>query len=182
MPRNLTPNGLIKAGLVIGRKKGSIAFKLWAPTAKKVELLLYQSTDLDAPIWKTIPMMRGKQESSYHPENTHGVWILDFLGNLSGMAYQYRVHFEHQNQVTRDPYSIATTADGMRSAILSQEQIVSLIGALKRRRCDSPGAWTILVNSDLWDAPSGFDQVTDIRCRRVFAWDLSGGLPRRNCQ
>ena len=25
MPRNLTPNGLIKAGLVIGRKKGSIA-------------------------------------------------------------------------------------------------------------------------------------------------------------
>ena len=37
-------------------------------------------------IWKTIPMMRGKQESSYHPENTQGVWILDFLGNLSGMA------------------------------------------------------------------------------------------------
>ena len=36
------------------------------------------------------------------------------------MAYQYRVHFEHHTQVTRDPYSIATTADGMRSAILSR--------------------------------------------------------------
>ncbi len=42
----------------------------------------------------------------------HGVWILD-LEILSGMAYQYRVHFEHHTQVTRDPYSIATTADGM---------------------------------------------------------------------
>lgn len=99
---------------------GEFCFKLWAPTAKKVELLLYQSTEVDAPIWKAIPMTRGKQESSYHPENTQGVWILDFLGTLSGMAYQYRVHFEHQTQVTRDPYSIATTADGMRSAILSR--------------------------------------------------------------
>ena len=38
-------------------EEGEYCFKLWAPTAKKVELLLYQSTELDAPIWKTIPMM-----------------------------------------------------------------------------------------------------------------------------
>ncbi len=53
-------------------------FKLWAPTAKKVELLLYQSTDLDAAYLEEHADTRGKQESSYHPENTHGVWILDF--------------------------------------------------------------------------------------------------------
>ena len=31
-------------------EEGEYCFKLWAPTAKKVELLLYQSTELDAPI------------------------------------------------------------------------------------------------------------------------------------
>ena len=50
--KSLMPNGLIKDGSVIGRKKEEHCFKLWAPTAKKVELLLYQSTELDAPIWK----------------------------------------------------------------------------------------------------------------------------------
>ncbi|WP_049489250.1 type I pullulanase [Streptococcus parasanguinis] len=119
-PREFDAKWAYQGWLGHREEEGEHCFKLWAPTAKKVELLLYQSTELDAPIWKSMPMTRGKQESSYHPANTHGVWILDFLGNLSGMAYQYRVHFEHHTQVTRDPYSIATTADGMRTAILSR--------------------------------------------------------------
>ena len=91
-----------------------------------------------------MPMTRGKQESSYHPENTHGVWIFRFLGNLSGMAYQYRVHFEHHTQVTRDPYSIATTADGMRSAILSRADRQFDWGT-KKAQMRLLGAWIILV-------------------------------------
>ena len=77
-------------------------------------------------------------------KNTHGVWILDFLGNLSGMAYQYRVNFEHHTQVTSDPYSIATTADGMRTAILSRADRQFDWGP-KKEPMRLLGAWTILV-------------------------------------
>ena len=65
------------------------------------------------------------------------------------MAYQYRVNFEHHTQVTSDPYSIATTADGMRTAILSRADRQFDWGPQKRSRCDSLALGQSLSSSDL---------------------------------
>ncbi len=88
-PREFDAKWAYQGWLGHREEEGEHCFKLWAPTAKKDHAL---SINRAMPIWKTpFLMTRGKQESSYHPENTHGVWIFRFL-EIYGVAYQYRVH------------------------------------------------------------------------------------------
>ncbi|MBP2623022.1 type I pullulanase [Streptococcus oricebi] len=95
------------------------SFKLWAPTASKVELLLYKDSSKNAPIWKVYPLERGQIFSYYHKNNTIGVWSKTVQEDLKGRAYQYRLTFDYEEVISRDPYSDAATADGKRSVILS---------------------------------------------------------------
>jgi len=97
-------------------------FALWAPTATEVQVVVYESATNDAPVWKTFDMERGNSYSYNHKDNTIGVWSLDVEEDLTGKAYQYQVQFPHHQTVTRDPYTIATSPDGKRSAILSHEE------------------------------------------------------------
>ena len=97
-------------------------FALWAPTATEVQVVVYESAANDAPVWKTFEMERGNSYSYNHKDNTIGVWSLDVEEDLTGKAYQYQVQFPHHQTVTRDPYTIATSPDGKRSAILSHEE------------------------------------------------------------
>ena len=98
------------------------SFKLWAPTATSVQVLIYESASNDAPIWKTVELERGNSYSYSHKYNTIGVWEIALSENLAGRAYQYQIDFPHHQSVTRDPYTIATSPDGKRSAILSQSE------------------------------------------------------------
>jgi len=97
-------------------------FVLWAPTATEVQVVVYESAANDAPVWKTFDMERGNSYSYNHKDNTIGVWSLDVEEDLTGKAYQYQVQFPHHQTLTRDPYTIATSPDGKRSAILSHEE------------------------------------------------------------
>ena len=97
-------------------------FALWAPTATEVQVVVYESATNDAPVWKTFDMERGNSYSYNHKDNTIGVWSLDVEEDLTGKAYQYQVQFPHHQTVTRDPYTIATSPDGKRSAILSHAE------------------------------------------------------------
>ncbi|VMQ59800.1 pullulanase [Streptococcus pneumoniae] len=94
-------------------------FSLWSPTATKVQVVVYESAANDAPVWKTFEMKRGNSYSYNHKDNTIGVWSLDVEEDLVGKTYQYQVQFPHHQTLTRDPYTIATSPDGKRSAILS---------------------------------------------------------------
>ncbi|WP_088848146.1 type I pullulanase, partial [Streptococcus pneumoniae] len=94
-------------------------FSLWSPTATEVQVVVYESAANDAPVWKTFEMKRGNSYSYNHKDNTIGVWSLDVEEDLVGKAYQYQVQFPHHQTLTRDPYTIATSPDGKRSAILS---------------------------------------------------------------
>ena len=96
------------------------SFKLWAPTAAAVQVVVYESTSNDAPVWKTFSMERGNSYSYSHKYNTIGVWSLDLAENLAGKAYHYQIDFPHHQTLTRDPYTIATSPDGKRSVILSK--------------------------------------------------------------
>ncbi|MDK6926090.1 type I pullulanase, partial [Streptococcus agalactiae] len=49
-------------------------FKLWAPTAKKVQLVVYKNSTNKAKIWKVYDLQRGKHFSKDHAKNTIGVW------------------------------------------------------------------------------------------------------------
>lgn len=98
------------------------SFKLWSPTATSVHVVVYESASNDAPILKTYEMERGNSYSYSHKYNTIGVWSLTVPENLAGRAYQYQINFPHHQSLTRDPYTIATSPDGKRSAILSEKE------------------------------------------------------------
>ena len=98
------------------------SFKLWSPTATTVQVVVYESASNDAPILKSYEMQRGNSYSYSHKDNTIGVWNLTVPESLAGRAYQYQIDFPHHQSLTRDPYTIATSPDGKRSAILSEKE------------------------------------------------------------
>ena len=98
------------------------SFKLWSPTATTVQVVVYESASNDATILKTYEMQRGNSYSYSHKDNTIGVWNLTVPESLAGRAYQYQIDFPHHQSLTRDPYTIATSPDGKRSAILSEKE------------------------------------------------------------
>ena len=108
----------------LGAKYDELAteFRLWAPTAKKVELLFYEKATDDSPIKETFTMKRGNSVYlSHHEENTHGVWFAKIEGDCNKQAYAYRIYFRNRTVTeSRDPYSIAATTSGKRSVVLSE--------------------------------------------------------------
>ena len=98
------------------------SFKLWSPTAATVQVVVYESASNDAAILNTYEMQRGNSYSYSHKDNTIGVWNLTVPESLAGRAYQYQINFPHHQSLTRDPYTIATSPDGKRSAILSEKE------------------------------------------------------------
>ena len=98
------------------------SFSLWAPTATSVQVVVYESASNDAPILKTYEMERGNSYSYSHKYNTIGVWSLTVPESLAGRAYHYQIDFPHHQSLTRDPYTIATSPDGKRSAIVSEQE------------------------------------------------------------
>ena len=98
-------------------------FRLWAPTAHKVSLMIYENASNDGALIQEIPLKRGSHFSPNHEENTVGLWSLDLNEEVLGRAYTYRVTFEHEEFVTADPYAKAMTADGNRAVLLDLSQL-----------------------------------------------------------
>ncbi|MBN8503906.1 MAG: DUF3372 domain-containing protein [Burkholderiales bacterium] len=98
-------------GVSVG--SASTRFKLWAPTAQKVLVFTYPNASGDA---ETV------LDASF--DAATGVWTASSSSDLSGKAYRYAVEVvvrgvgRVRNLVT-DPYSVALTADGKRSGVLS---------------------------------------------------------------
>ena len=96
---------------------GSPSFKVWAPTATGVELVVYKSAgSADAAEYYTSPMTR----------STKGVWSVS-LDNLDtnnaaykqGLAYTYRLTFaDGMVNNSADPYATAAVVNGGRSVVL----------------------------------------------------------------
>ena len=84
-------------------------------------MVVYETSDNQAAVYKEFPMEKGEIYSHDHAKNTIGVWSVEVPEDLAGKAYQYHVHFENQHFLTRDPYTIATSPDGKRSAIVAEQ-------------------------------------------------------------
>ncbi|MCK4260761.1 MAG: type I pullulanase [Halanaerobiales bacterium] len=82
-------------------------FRVWAPTASRVELIIYDNDDdLEG---KVIQMK----------EDVKGTWMIEVCEDLKGKFYTYRVYvFGEVNEVV-DPYVKSINVDGSKGAIVN---------------------------------------------------------------
>lgn len=95
--------------------KGGTSFKLWAPTAQRVSVCLFDSGSSKP---KSITAMRADTKT--------GIWSASLRGNLSGGYYKYVVDVVAPRtglvrNVVTDPYSVSLTTDSARSYIADLE-------------------------------------------------------------
>lgn len=95
--------------------KEKTTIKLWSPIATKVTLRLYKNLDNSSQPDKTIDLTCGDK----------GVWSTTLTDHdYKGWAYDYRLEFADGHVTTTDdPYSTATTINGVRSVIEDVDNI-----------------------------------------------------------
>lgn len=96
-------------------------FKVWAPTALAVSLVLYE-TQGNQSVSKADSVEREDGRILYMQRQNDGVWQIKLSGDLKGKFYMYRAVFA-DGKVTEavDPYATAVTANGLRTAIIDLE-------------------------------------------------------------
>ena len=82
-------------------------FRLWAPTAREVTLLLYRDGLGGEPL----------TSQQLHPEK-NGTWIARRMGNLKGLYYTYLVNVDGQVKEACDPYAKAVGVNGQRAMVI----------------------------------------------------------------
>lgn len=89
--------------------KDATTFKVWAPTAQKVELALYQSGTVENEdlISQSVMTLGDK-----------GVWELTVEGNLNGTYYTYVVEHDGETKEVCDPYARTTGVNGYRAMVI----------------------------------------------------------------
>ena len=83
-------------------------FHLWAPTAEKVVLYLYDDGAKGAPL----------DVFQMEPQ-ANGLWVYATSRNLDGFYYDYDVTVDGVRRRTADPYAKACGLNGKRSMVLN---------------------------------------------------------------
>ncbi len=108
-------------GLTYSSNKGN--FKLWAPTAKKVSVALYQQQGQFNEFGRVTDHTGGQETEMTRASN--GVWSVEINENLAGKFYMYRVEFADGTvNYAVDPYAKAVSANGQRTAIVDLRNTV----------------------------------------------------------
>ncbi|MFM8844238.1 MAG: type I pullulanase, partial [Actinomycetota bacterium] len=85
----------------------STTFRLWAPTATKVELLTFSSATSDV-----------KNRYSMKSD-IQGTWVYTLDGNHDGLIYTYNVEVYGASNEAVDPYVKSATANGKRGVVVN---------------------------------------------------------------
>ncbi|MFW0895251.1 type I pullulanase [Gardnerella sp. Marseille-Q9179] len=112
-------------------KDDSTTFKLWAPTATKVELVTYSGTDENSAEAKTQDMKL---------ESNNSVWSITTSDAKAGTAYTYKVHFaDGAVNNSPDPYAKAAVRNGMRSVVFggNMAKPVDRMASFEKRPTDA---------------------------------------------
>lgn len=95
-------------------------FRLWAPTARSAELLLWETGDPSAggeP--KVLPAVRGRgAEADGAGYTDAGTWSVRVPGDLHGTYYTWRLRIHGILRETADPYARAAGVNGRRSMVV----------------------------------------------------------------
>ncbi|HOI50427.1 MAG TPA: hypothetical protein PK167_14035, partial [Prolixibacteraceae bacterium] len=81
-------------------------FKIWAPTARQVELRLYENGKEGKPL-RVVPLQFLSE----------GVWSVEIAGNLEGLFYTFRVNDGDWLSEVPDPQARAVGVNGHRGMI-----------------------------------------------------------------
>ncbi|MCM3785656.1 type I pullulanase [Neobacillus mesonae] len=96
-------------------------FKIWAPTASEVKVVLYDH----AGEYDQDGLVNNHEGGSAHPMDRmrDGVWSLTLPGDLEGRFYMYKVAFSTGKvHYAVDPYAKAVAAGGARTAIIDMSK------------------------------------------------------------
>ena len=91
--------------------KSETVFRLWAPTARAVEVVLFADGE-NAPQQQTYVMQK-RTEKGFA-----GVWEVCVKGDLHGVYYQFKVRAHGVTAISSDPYAKAAGVNGMRSMVV----------------------------------------------------------------
>lgn len=86
--------------------KSKTSFRLWAPTASKVELLTYPSADST------------KATRTAMTRDVNGTWLTSLTGDRDGLVYTYAVEVNGSVNEVVDPYARAATINGRRGVVI----------------------------------------------------------------
>ncbi|PAD31085.1 type I pullulanase [Paenibacillus sp. 7523-1] len=99
-------------------------FKVWAPDAVQMHVLLYPATTAELPGGQG-----GTGEQSAEPKEflmerqQQGIWLLKLDGEWNGYRYMYRATFKGGRQETAvDPYARAVTMNGEMGVVIRLEE------------------------------------------------------------
>jgi pullulanase len=96
-------------------------FKVWAPTATKVSVALYDDAGAYNENGEVTDHTGGREIEMTRDES--GVWSLTVNENLEGKYYMYKVEFADGTvNYAVDPYARAVSANGQRTAIVDLEK------------------------------------------------------------
>ncbi len=126
-------------------------FRLWAPTAERVELRLYAQGN-DSPAEKMIPMFPKPQ----------GLWEYETPKNLNGAYYDYAVTVEGKTYETPDPYAVACGVNGIRGMVLDLSRT-------------DPENWEADCPPQMQP-----EQIIYELHIKDFSWDAFGGFPEKD--
>ena len=85
-------------------------FKVWAPTADKVEVKIHTEGEVGkGSVIQTIPMIKGDK----------GVWSAEAMGNYNDLYYTYAVTINGETTEACDPYARTTGVNGDRAMVLN---------------------------------------------------------------
>ncbi|WDQ32504.1 type I pullulanase [Paenibacillus marchantiae] len=92
-------------------------FKLWAPTAQQVSILIFDDEGHYDASGKVTEHDDGQQRSM--TRDPDGIWSLQLEGDWAGHYYMYHItHDDQHSAVAPDPYARAVSANGQRTAII----------------------------------------------------------------
>lgn len=88
--------------------KAATTLRVWAPTAKAVDVVIYEESNSPYSSGKLIPMRY----------DVKGTWVAKLKGNQDGTIFNYRVQVNGSVNEAVDPYVRATTVNGLRGVIV----------------------------------------------------------------
>jgi len=97
--------------------RASSTFKLWAPTARQVSIVVFEDEgSYNASGWVT---EHDGGQASDMTRDEDGIWSVKLAGDWAGYYYMYRItHEDQRTEVAVDPYARAVSANGQRTAII----------------------------------------------------------------
>jgi pullulanase len=96
--------------LGITYSKTETTFRIWAPLATRVVLIIYKHGDVAS----ADPGVTYEMERS-----VKGTWVKTLSGDLHGIFYTYKVTHQGQEVEAPDPYAVAVGINGDRSAVVN---------------------------------------------------------------